>query len=224
MIAHLSGTLLAKQATTVILDVGGVGYEVTIPLSTFYDLEEAGADVCSTHLHACPRRRAATFRLQDGARARAFPAAHLGQRHRPKARHHDAFGHERRRDHRLDSHQQSGAPDLDSGRRAQDRRAARHRAARQDRRALLARARRRVRREDRSGRAAAPQTPSATTRSRRLSISTTRKRPPRKPSPRRLHEGGDISVEAILRRACAALLKDKRRLKDVRVRCSLKRC
>jgi Holliday junction DNA helicase RuvA len=45
MIAHLSGTLLAKQATSVILDVGGVGYEVTIPLSTFYDLEETGAPV-----------------------------------------------------------------------------------------------------------------------------------------------------------------------------------
>jgi Holliday junction DNA helicase RuvA len=45
MIAHLNGTLLAKQATTVILDVGGVGYEVTIPLSTFYDLEDAGANV-----------------------------------------------------------------------------------------------------------------------------------------------------------------------------------
>jgi Holliday junction DNA helicase RuvA len=45
MIAHLSGTLLAKQATSVILDVGGVGYEVTIPLSTFYDLEDAGAAV-----------------------------------------------------------------------------------------------------------------------------------------------------------------------------------
>lgn len=38
MIAHLNGTLLYKQATTVILDVGGVGYEVTIPLSTFYEL------------------------------------------------------------------------------------------------------------------------------------------------------------------------------------------
>jgi Holliday junction DNA helicase RuvA len=42
MIAHLSGTLLSKQATSVIVDVGGVGYEVTIPLSTFYDLEEMG--------------------------------------------------------------------------------------------------------------------------------------------------------------------------------------
>ena len=45
MIAHLSGTLLAKHATTVVVDVGGVGYEVTIPLSTFYDLEDAGAQV-----------------------------------------------------------------------------------------------------------------------------------------------------------------------------------
>ena len=45
MIAHLTGTLLAKQATSVILDVGGVGYEVTIPVTTFYDLEEAGAQV-----------------------------------------------------------------------------------------------------------------------------------------------------------------------------------
>ncbi|HEV7858126.1 MAG TPA: Holliday junction branch migration protein RuvA [Pyrinomonadaceae bacterium] len=45
MIAHLNGTLLAKQATALIIDVGGVGYEVTIPLSTFYDLEDAGANV-----------------------------------------------------------------------------------------------------------------------------------------------------------------------------------
>jgi holliday junction DNA helicase RuvA len=43
MIAHLSGTLLFKQTTTVILEVGGVGYEVTIPLSTFYDLPDAGS-------------------------------------------------------------------------------------------------------------------------------------------------------------------------------------
>ncbi|HEX6716973.1 MAG TPA: Holliday junction branch migration protein RuvA [Pyrinomonadaceae bacterium] len=45
MIAHLSGTLLSKQATSVIVDVSGVGYEVTIPLSTFYDLEDAGSPV-----------------------------------------------------------------------------------------------------------------------------------------------------------------------------------
>lgn len=45
MIAHLSGTLLSKQATSVILDVAGVGYEVSIPLSTFYELEDPGSSV-----------------------------------------------------------------------------------------------------------------------------------------------------------------------------------
>jgi Holliday junction DNA helicase RuvA len=45
MIAHLSGILLSKQATSVILDVGGVGYEITIPVSTFYDLNEEGSIV-----------------------------------------------------------------------------------------------------------------------------------------------------------------------------------
>ena len=45
MIAYLSGKLLAKHANSVILDVNGVGYEVTIPLSTFYELEENGSDV-----------------------------------------------------------------------------------------------------------------------------------------------------------------------------------
>ena len=45
MIAYLSGKLLEKQANTVIVDVGGVGYEVLIPLSTFYELGEIGEAV-----------------------------------------------------------------------------------------------------------------------------------------------------------------------------------
>jgi len=45
MIAHLSGTLLSKQPTSAIVDVGGVGYEVVIPLSTFYELGENGSQV-----------------------------------------------------------------------------------------------------------------------------------------------------------------------------------
>ncbi len=45
MIAHLSGTLRAKHATSVIVDVGGVGYEVTIPVTTFYDLGEPNTPV-----------------------------------------------------------------------------------------------------------------------------------------------------------------------------------
>lgn len=45
MIALLTGKLLEKQATSVIVDAGGVGYEVTIPVSTFYDLGEVGAPI-----------------------------------------------------------------------------------------------------------------------------------------------------------------------------------
>jgi holliday junction DNA helicase RuvA len=45
MIAYLSGKLLEKSANTAIVDVGGVGYDVSIPLTTFYELGEAGSDV-----------------------------------------------------------------------------------------------------------------------------------------------------------------------------------
>jgi len=45
MIGFLSGKLLEKHANTVIVDVGGIGYEVTIPLSTFYELGDVGSDV-----------------------------------------------------------------------------------------------------------------------------------------------------------------------------------
>ena len=45
MIAHLSGKLLEKQANSVIVETNGVGYEVSIPLSTFYELGEIGSDI-----------------------------------------------------------------------------------------------------------------------------------------------------------------------------------
>ncbi len=45
MIAHLSGKLFEKEANLIIVDVGGVGYEVIIPLSTFYDLGEIGENI-----------------------------------------------------------------------------------------------------------------------------------------------------------------------------------
>lgn len=52
MIAQLSGKLVQKQPNTVIIDVGGVGYDVTIPVSTFYELGEPGADVSlKIHTH-----------------------------------------------------------------------------------------------------------------------------------------------------------------------------
>lgn len=52
MIAQLSGKLILKSPNTVVIDVGGVGYEVTVPLSTFYELGEPGADVSlKIHTH-----------------------------------------------------------------------------------------------------------------------------------------------------------------------------
>jgi Holliday junction DNA helicase RuvA len=52
MIAQLTGKLVEKQPNTVIIDVGGVGYDITIPVSTFYELGEPGADVSlKIHTH-----------------------------------------------------------------------------------------------------------------------------------------------------------------------------
>lgn len=45
MIGHLSGRLIRKSPQEAVIDVGGVGYRVTIPISTFYRLGEIGAPV-----------------------------------------------------------------------------------------------------------------------------------------------------------------------------------
>ena len=44
MIAQLRGRLLRKDPGEAVIDVGGVGYRVIIPVSTFYRLGEPGAD------------------------------------------------------------------------------------------------------------------------------------------------------------------------------------
>jgi Holliday junction DNA helicase RuvA len=45
VIGHLRGRLLRKETQHVLLDVGGVGYKVAIPLSTFYRLGEPGTEI-----------------------------------------------------------------------------------------------------------------------------------------------------------------------------------
>ncbi len=40
MIAHLSGLLFGKTTQSIIIDANGIGYEVFVPLSTFYSLPE----------------------------------------------------------------------------------------------------------------------------------------------------------------------------------------
>ena len=52
MIAQVRGRLLRKEPQEAIVDVGGVGYRVVIPLSTFYRIGEPGAEVTLlTHTH-----------------------------------------------------------------------------------------------------------------------------------------------------------------------------
>jgi Holliday junction DNA helicase RuvA len=57
MIAHLRGTLLEKHPNVVVVDVSGVGYEVTIPVSAFSSLPEKGQTV-QLHIHTHVREDA----------------------------------------------------------------------------------------------------------------------------------------------------------------------
>jgi len=50
MIGRISGTLLHKQASDILVDVGGVGYELQVPMTTLFQLPEVGQQVTlSTH-------------------------------------------------------------------------------------------------------------------------------------------------------------------------------
>lgn len=67
MIAHLKGTLLEKHPNQAIVEAGGVGYDVTIPISTYASLPEAGSEV-RLRIHTHVREEALAlfgFHTQD---------------------------------------------------------------------------------------------------------------------------------------------------------------
>ena len=45
MIGRLTGTLLEKNPPQIVLDVHGVGYEIDVPMSTFFNLPSAGEKI-----------------------------------------------------------------------------------------------------------------------------------------------------------------------------------
>jgi Holliday junction DNA helicase RuvA len=57
MIAFLRGRVLDKHPNRLIVDVQGIGYEVHVPLSTYYDVGDAGADV-ALHIYTHVREDA----------------------------------------------------------------------------------------------------------------------------------------------------------------------
>ena len=60
MIAHLSGLLFSKTTQSVIIEANGVGYEVIVPLSTFYTLPDRG-DQASLRIYTHVREDALTL-------------------------------------------------------------------------------------------------------------------------------------------------------------------
>ena len=45
MIGRLRGMLVSKQAPWIMIEVGGVGYELEVPMSTYYDLPAQGDEL-----------------------------------------------------------------------------------------------------------------------------------------------------------------------------------
>lgn len=60
MIGRIRGTLLEKQAPNLLIDVNGIGYEVSAPMSTFYDLPDID-EVITLHTHLVVREDAQTL-------------------------------------------------------------------------------------------------------------------------------------------------------------------
>lgn len=57
MIGRLKGTILSKQPPELLLDVNGVGYEISAPMTTFYRLPVDGSEVV-LHTHLAVREDA----------------------------------------------------------------------------------------------------------------------------------------------------------------------
>ena len=57
MIGRIRGTLVEKQAPDILVETGGVGYDIQLPMTSFYELPECGSEV-TIHPHLVVREDA----------------------------------------------------------------------------------------------------------------------------------------------------------------------
>ena len=72
MIGRLKGTLVYKSPPNLMVDVGGVGYELSAPMSTFYDLPESGREVVLFTHYAVKEDGVALYGFLTEAERRLF--------------------------------------------------------------------------------------------------------------------------------------------------------
>lgn len=72
MIAHISGTLAQKIPGEIVVDVNGVGYQISIPLNVFYRLPEIGGRVSLQVYTHVREDTLQLFGFQDGAEKQIF--------------------------------------------------------------------------------------------------------------------------------------------------------
>jgi Holliday junction DNA helicase RuvA len=72
VIGRLKGTLVHKQPPWLLVDVGGVGYELESPMSTFYDLPETGREVTLFVHHAVKEDSVSLYGFLTESERRVF--------------------------------------------------------------------------------------------------------------------------------------------------------
>ncbi len=72
MIGRLKGLLVYKAPPALMIDVGGVGYELDAPMSTFYDLPELGREVVLFTHYAVKEDSVALYGFLTEAERRLF--------------------------------------------------------------------------------------------------------------------------------------------------------
>ena len=72
MIGRLKGLLVYKAPPALMVDVGGVGYELSAPMSTFYDLPDVGRDVTLFTHYAVKEDGVALYGFLTEAERRLF--------------------------------------------------------------------------------------------------------------------------------------------------------